>query len=435
MSDKIRASRLELNRRTFLQGSAFAGFAGFLAACSTGGSSAAPSAAASAPASGAPSAPGAPSASAAASEAAAQTPTGPLNFANWDAYIDLTTVPGPDGQLDTDDDEYDLPSPTLDEFAAKYGVEISYKNAAIDENESFIGTIRPQLESGADTGWDIMVLTDWMAKKLVAAGWVEKIDHAVTPTALANVRDELKDIPWDPTFDYHFPWQSFATGVGYNVKSTGRELTKIADLFDPKFAGKVTLLEDPHDTWPLIHMMLQAQGKASNTAPEEMTEADGQVVHDFLKPYVESGHIRDFTGNSYLQDFASGDTWAALVWSGDLASSGGEDDRFVYPEEGSNIATDNMMIPKGAQHKYTAELMIDWVYDVNRAARLAAFIYYISPVKGVADAIKALDADAASNPLLFPPADVLAKQHDQPTWEDSVETAINQQYADVSGKG
>ena len=99
------------------------------------------------------------------------------------------------------------------------------------------------------------------------------------------------------------------------------------------------------------------------------------------------------------------------MWSGDLASSGGEDDVFISPEEGSMIWTDNMLIPKGAENKYTAELMIDWVYDVDRAARLAAFVYYISPVKGVAEAIKSLDPEAATNPLLFPPADVLAKQH------------------------
>jgi spermidine/putrescine transport system substrate-binding protein len=416
----------ELSRRRFLQGSALAGTAAFLAACGTPGTaSTAPSVSAAASE--------APSAAGSAPASAATTPTGPLNFANWDAYIDLTTVPGPDGKIGTDDDDYDLPSPTLDEFSQKYGVEVNYKNAAIDENESFMGTIRPQLEASADTGWDLIVLTDWMASKVVAAGWAEKIDQANTPTAVANVRDELKGQPWDAAFDYHFPWQSFATGVGYNVKSTGRDLTKVADLFDKKFAGKVTLLEDPHDTFPLIHMMLQAQGKASANAPEAMTADDAQVVHDYLKPFVESSHVRGFTGNAYLQDFASGDTWAAFVWSGDLASSGGEDDRFVYPEEGSNIATDNMIIPKGAQHKYTAELMMDWVYDVPRAARLAAFIYYISPVKGVAEAIKQLDPEAATNPLLFPPADVLAKQHPQPTWDEATETKINQLYADLSG--
>ena len=371
-------------------------------------------------------------ASVGASAPVAQTPTGPLNFANWDAYIDLTTVPGPDGELGTDDDEYDLPSPTLDEFAAKYGVEINYQNA-VDENESFMGTIAPQLSAGLDTGWDLIVLTDWMASRVVAAGWAEKIDHNNTPTAVANVRDELAGFPWDPNFDFHFPWQSFSTGVGFNVGSTQRELTKIADLFDPAFAGKVTLLSDPHDSFPLVHLMLQAQGKASATPAEAMTVEDGQVVHDFLKPYVDSAHIRKFTGNAYLQDFASGDTWAAFVWSGDLASSGGDDDRFVYPDEGSLIATDNMIIPKGAQHKYTAELMIDWVYDVDRAARIAAFVYYVSPVKGVAEAIMELDPDAATNPLLFPPPEVLAKQHPQPIWDEPTAAKMNELYADLSG--
>ena len=48
-----------------------------------------------------------------------------------------------------------------------------------------------------------------------------------------------------------------------------------------------------------------------------------------------------------------------MVWSGDLASSGGKDDKFVFPEEGTMIWTDNMLIPKGAANKYTAELMMN----------------------------------------------------------------------------
>ncbi|MGH2407999.1 MAG: ABC transporter substrate-binding protein [Candidatus Limnocylindrales bacterium] len=411
MDDEARyRAALMLSRRTLLKGSALLGASAFLAACAPGASqgTAGPS-------------------------PTSTSPTGPLDFANWDAYIDLTTLPGPDGKLGTADDEYDLPSPTLDEFVAKYGVQVNYVNAKIDENESFMATIRPQLQQGVDTGWDLIVLTDWMASKVVTAGWADKIDHAHTPTALANVRDELKGQPWDPNFDYHFPWQSFATGVGYNRASTGRDLTKIADLFDPAFAGKVTLLEDPHDTMPLVHLMLQAQGKASANKAEQMTSDDAQVVHDFLKPYVNSGHIRGFTGNRYLQDFASGDTWAAFVWSGDLASSGGPDDRFVFPDEGSMIATDNMMIPKLAKHPYTAELMMDWVYDVGRAARLAEFIYYISPVKGVSDFIKTSDPDLAGNVLLFPTADIVAKQHPQPTWDEATELKVNQLFADLRG--
>jgi spermidine/putrescine transport system substrate-binding protein len=402
-----------LSRRRFLQGSALAGLSAFAAACTPSASSprATGTAAASAGASG--------SAAASAGAGASLTPTGPLQFANWDAYIDV------------EDDG--VTSPTLVEFQEEYGVEVEYANAEIEDNATFVATIRPQLESNVPTGWDLIVLTDWMAAKIVESGWAEKIDQANVPDAAANLRQELRGLSWDPNQDFHYPWQSGATGIGYNVESTGRELTKVEDLFDPAFKGRVTLLSEVRDTFPLIHLMLQAQGKASSNPAEEMTVEDAQVVHDFLKPFVDSGHIRAFTGNEYLADFASGDTSAAIVWSGDLASSAGENDRFVYPEEGSMIWTDNLMIPKGAENKYTAELMINWVYDVQRAARLANYIYYISPVEGVADAITELDPEAGDNPLLFPPAEVTEKQHEQPNWDEETEQQINELFADLTG--
>ena len=390
-------------RRTFLQGSTLVGFSAFLAACGGGGSQ------------------------------APSVDPNKLDFANWDAYIDLTTDPGPDGEEGTDDDEYVLPSPTLDDFTAQTGIAVNYANAKIEDNASFMAGIRPQLQAGVATGWDLIVLTDWMAAKVVEADWAEEIDAAKTPTAHSNVRDALKGLPWDADFKYHFPWQSGATGVGYNSESTGRDLSTIADLFDEAFAGKVTLLTETRDTLPLIHLMLQAKGEASANKAEEMTVDDVQVVHDYLKPFVENGHIRAFTGNEYLSDFPDKSTWAAIVWSGDLASSGGENDVFVYPDEGSMIWTDNMIIPKGAPHVDAALKMIDFVYDVDRAARLAAFIYYISPVKGVAEAIAELDEEAATNPLLFPPDDVVAKQHAQPNWSEDDEAQVNELFADLTG--
>jgi spermidine/putrescine transport system substrate-binding protein len=407
---ELAAPRAEgtLTRRRFLQGTGLVGFGAFLAAC-TGGSSSSPSAAETPPTPGDSTPP----------SSGPQQPTGPLNFANWDAYIDV------------EDDG--VTSPTLVEFTETYGVEVNYANAQIEDNAGFMATIRPQLEAGVDTGWDLIVLTDWMAAKVVEAGWAEQIDQANVPDAVANLRDELTGIPWDPTQDFHYPWQSGATGIGYNRASTGRDLTKVADLFDPAFATKVTLLSEVRDTLSLIHRMLQALGEASDRPSEELNVEDAQVVHDYLKPFVDSGHIRAFTGNEYLADFAGGTTWAAIAWSGDLASSAGPDDVFVYPEEGSNIWTDNMLIPKGAANKYTAELMINWVYDVNRAARLANWIYYISPVKGVADAITELDPEAGDNPLLFPPADVIAEQHELPNWTEEDESAINELFADLTG--
>ncbi len=151
-----------------------------------------------------------------------------------------------------------------------------------------------------------------MAAKVVEAGWAEAIDPANTATAAANVRDELKGLPWDPDMTYHYPWQSGATGIGYNSVSTGRELTKVADLFDPAFAGKVTLLTEARDTFPLIHLAAAGPGPGVGHAGRG-DDRRGRPGRPRLPASRSStnGHIRAFTGNEYLQDFGSGDTWAA----------------------------------------------------------------------------------------------------------------------------
>jgi len=420
--DRETLTTTPITRRTVLAGGALAGVAAFIAACTGGGN------ATSAPAvSAAPGASEAPAASAPpAGESAAPAPSeggvtgpveGPLNFANWPAYIDLT------------DDESS--SPTLTDFQTLHGIEVNYVED-IQTNEDFFAGIAQQLIAGLDTGWDLIVLTDYMAARLVRRGWTEEITAANVPTALANVRDELRGLEWDPDMKFHFPWQSGATGVGYNLESTGRDLTSVADLFDPAFAGKVTLLTGYQDTFSLVSLLLLANGEITNTPPD-LTVEDGEKIKAYIQPFVDNGHIRAFTGNEYLQDFGSGDTWVAAVWSGDLASSGGENDRFVYPTEGSIIWTDNMLIPKGAQHRRAAEAMIDFVYDVDNAARLAAWIYYISPVKGVSDVIAADDPDLAVNPLLFPPADVTAKQYPQPDLTDEEDVAFTEMSATLEG--
>jgi spermidine/putrescine transport system substrate-binding protein len=224
MSDRRMPLRGNLTRRRFLQGSAMAGVAAFLAAC-TGtktGTSAAPStAAASASA----------AASVEASPSVAATPkvaTGPLKFANWPAYIDLAGAAA-------EAEEYQPgSSPALEAFKKKYSIDVDYQEK-IDGNDSFVQTIKPALVGGLPTGWDLMVLTDWMASKIVANNWAEKIDQTNVPTAKKNLREALRNQPWDPGNDFHYPWQSGMTGVGFNaktLKANGIALpTKIADLW------------------------------------------------------------------------------------------------------------------------------------------------------------------------------------------------------------
>jgi spermidine/putrescine transport system substrate-binding protein len=92
-----------------------------------------------------------------------------------------------------------------------------------------------------------------------------------------------------------------------------------------------------------------------------------------------------------------------------------------------------MLIPKGAANKYTAELMMDYVYDPKIAAQIANWVYYVSPVKGADEEIKKLDPEAAANPLLFPTPEVVAKQHSFQALSDDNEKILNDLYSKLSG--
>ena len=377
-----------MSRRTMLQASAVVGAGAFLAACGGGSTSSGGSGTSAAP--GTSATPG-------------EGMSGTLNFANWPGYMDWV--------------EEGVTAPTLTDFTARTGVDVNYQED-IDGNEDFMATITPQLEAGLDTGWDIITITDYMAARLINRKWVEEIDPAKVPTAVANLAERLKGLSWDPDQTYHYPYQTFADGVGYNVVSAGMDLTAISDMFLPQFATKVQLIDAYQDTFSMVGLMLRRQGEITNE-PADFTNEDGDKIYAYLKPFVDDGFIRKFAGNDYLQDFGSGDTWVSIVWSGDLANSGGPDDRFAYPTEGLVASTDNMMIPKGAVHKDAALAMIDYLYEVDIAARLALAIKYISPVHGAEEAIKALDPEAANNPLIFPPADVLARTYAYPAYDET----------------
>ncbi|HUQ79093.1 MAG TPA: extracellular solute-binding protein [Patescibacteria group bacterium] len=420
MSEQPERAVHDLTRRRFLQGSAIAGVAAFIAACTGTKSSSAPSIA---PASGVPTVSAGPSVAPSPTvEATPKVVSGPLKFANWPAYIDLAGAAGDAGEYKPGS------SPTLEDFQTEFKVKVDYQEK-IGDNATFVETIKPALVGGLATGWDLIVLTDWMAAKLVASGWVEKIEQANVPNCTTNVRDALKGSSWDGPNDYHYPWQSGMTGVGFNartLKDNGiAEPTKIADLWNIP-PDKVTFLSEARDTFGLVLLKLGVDVDGATVTADQLKQAA-----DAIQPLVDGG-LR-FTGNEYLQDFGQKKVWAAIVWSGDLASSGGEDDRFIFPEEGTLIWTDNMMIPKGAANKYTAELMMNYVYDPKIAAQIANYVYYVSPVKGADEEIKKLDPEAAANPLLFPTPEIVAKQHNFQSLSDEMEKVMNDLFSKLSG--
>ena len=66
----------------------------------------------------------------------------------------------------------------------------------------------------------------------------------------------------------------------------------------------------------------------------------------------------------------SGDIVACEAWSGDVINLlGGGKYKWVPPEEGFAIWTDNMLVPNKAEHKANVEKMMNFYYDPVNAAQ------------------------------------------------------------------
>jgi spermidine/putrescine transport system substrate-binding protein len=135
---------------------------------------------------------------------------------------------------------------------------------------------------------------------------------------------------------------------------------------------------------------------------------------DAFTEQVENGQIRNIKGNAYLNDLQSEDTYAAICWSGDITSlnaQAGDKWEFAIPDAGGTLWNDTFVVPMGATHKANAEAVMNYYYEPEVAAELAAWVNYVTPVNGAKEAMDAIDPELAANQLIFPDEDTLSTVH------------------------
>ena len=309
---------------------------------------------------------------------------GELNISNWVGYIDKGS------------------GSTVDEFEAKYpGTTVNYSED-INDNADFFGKVQPLLDQGESGGRSIMVLTDWMAKQMYDLGYLQEIDYADIPTVDENLKESFRSPSFDPDRKFSVPWQSGMTGLLVNQK-LAPDVKSINDLFDPQYKGKVTVLTEMRDVVPLMM-------KADGVDPEDATKEDWLEQIDQLQETVDSGQLRRFTGNDYIQDLTNENVVAVIGWSGDVALVENDDVEFVMPTDGCILWSDNMVIPVGAPNTAVALAWMDFVYEPKVQADISHYVRYVSPVQGIEEVNPAL----AEDPLVNPPEDFTADCSTQP---------------------
>ena len=314
-----------------------------------------------------------------------------LRFSNWTLYIDF--------------DEKTKRYPTLDQFKAKTGIEVEYFED-INDNSSYFAKIAGPLSQGRPIDRDIFVFTDnsRYPQLLINKDWVEPLQKDKIPN-IANLINAQKSPTFDPDRTYSLPWQSGMTGIAWNEDVTGPVTSVDQLLDDPKLKGRVTMLTEMADSVGLVML-------SNGDDPSVVTDSTFNGAVDRIQKGVDSGQIRRFTGNDYAQPLTKGDLAAAVAWSGDVVQllASNPKLKWAIPKDGAMLWTDNMLVPLGGSSA-TASTFMNFVYDPKIAAQIAAYVNYVTPVKGAREALAKTDPETAANPLIFPTDEMLAALH------------------------
>jgi spermidine/putrescine transport system substrate-binding protein len=296
-----------------------------------------------------------------------------VNFENWPLYIDQAK-----------DKNGDVYHPSLDAFTKETGITVNY-NDGILSNEEFFGKIQPRLEAGDPTGYDIIVITNGRQfNVLVSRGWVYELDTSKRPNFDENAMPYAADPSYDPGAKHSMAWQGGFTGVAYDTSKVDGEITTLDDLANPDKVGRnsVGMLTSDMPDFVMINLGIDPE----TSGPDEWREAAS-----WLQMQKDSGTVRQYYNQGYIDDLVNKNTPVTMAWSGDVLYyklwAGYPEFDFIFPEGGALQWQDNMMIPAGAANPVGALQVMDWVYKPNIATKITEWVIYLSPVAGVQERI------------------------------------------------
>jgi spermidine/putrescine transport system substrate-binding protein len=306
-------------------------------------------------------------------------PTGTVTVANWPLYVDKAK--------DKSGERY---SPSLREFSKRTGIEVDYQEVIADY-PSFLGKILPQLEAGQPIGWDVIVIGGRELTVLQANDWLTPLDASLRPNFEAHATSWARDPAFDPGNQHTMAWQGGFTALGVNRKLVKGPVTKLDDLANPDKVGNdaVGMI-----TSEMPDFVMQNLG----IDPATSTTEDWKEAAAWLMMQRDSGTVRQYYSQNYIDDMTAGNTSVSMAWSGDILYYGlwaGQSElQFILPEGGGLRWIDSMAIPANAEHPVDAATFMDFYYQPEIAVMVTEWVLTMPPVEGVRDLVMA-DGEAA----------------------------------------
>ncbi len=322
-----------------------------------------------------------------------------LNVYNWGEYIS----DGQDGTLDVNK-----------AFEKLTGIRVNYTNFPSNED------MYAKLKSGA-TNYDIVVPSDYMVARMIEEKMIQKIDTTQVPN-LRFIREDMRNMAFDPTGEYSVPYTWGTVGLIYNTKYVDKEdVTSWSALWNGKYSRKILMFRNSRDAFAIAQLRL---GYDLNTTNIKEYEDCAQLLKDqrgVVKIYVMDEVFDKMIGEeAYLAPYYAGDALTMIEDNPDLA--------FTIPEEGSNRFADSLCIPTGSQNKQAAQMYINFLNETQVALANIEYICYSTPHTA---AYALLDEETQNDPIRYPSEEILAKTTAFVNLPKEVNTKIDSLWEDI----
>ena len=274
------------------------------------------------------------------------------------------------------------PQEVLKKFEEKYNVKVDYK---------FINSIDEIQKKLSAEQYDVVMVPDYLVKKLIKQKLLSKLDKKQKPS-LARINKRFTTPSYDPKLEYCIPFSWGTTGIGYNKKYvTKEEASSWKVFFNPKFKGKIAMLDEPKE---LFLVALKSLGYSMNSTNIKELEAAKKLLID-QKPFVKM-YSPDFK-----EPLIKEEIWIAHGWNGDVVKAKAKNPNieFSIPANGSSAWRDNFCVHSKSNNLELATKLINFISEAKMAAIFTNEIQYATPFKGTEPYLK---EEIKNNISIFP---------------------------------
>jgi spermidine/putrescine transport system substrate-binding protein len=294
-----------------------------------------------------------------------------------------TPVPTPEAELYVYNYTGYIGDKTIPEFEAKYGVKVTYD--IFDTYETMTAKI-----SSGNSGYDVTFATSVDIPGFLSRNLIQPLDLSLIPN-LVNLAPEWQDPGYDPGNRHSMPYMWWTTGFAYDTEKIAEDLTSWAALWDPRWKGKMAMLDDYRETFGAALIRLNYSVNTTSDAELDAALALLQEQKPLLRKYT-SDEITDLSG---------GDVVLSHAWGSDIYQVVQEKPsvKYVLPQEGGIRGSDTMVLLAGAKHPIAAQLFINYMLDAQVSADNTNYIGYMGPNQAAKEFIDpAILDDPSVNP-------------------------------------